>query len=164
MIHTAWMFKPGLVFWASLCLHILFTEMLVSLTSLSLRKDYIQNSPKMSSLHRILLDLYCVCSLSQGTLKLNKSARAPIGDAYWNWHTVHLTTCNAGHICREQGVGGCVVSGTTLYENYILFQEAQRAAKTQKQAEAGVKHKTSTEGMHSFYGFYVMELLVLHGQ
>lgn len=44
----------------------------------------------------------------------------------------------------------------------IYLQEAQRLAKAQKQAEAGVKHKTGTEGMYSFCGFYLMELLEVH--
>ena len=44
----------------------------------------------------------------------------------------------------------------------MFLQEAQRLAKAQKQAEAGVKHKTGTEGMYSFCGFYLMELLEVH--
>ena len=31
----------------------------------------------------------------------------------------------------------------------MFLQEAQRLAKAQKQAEAGVKHKTGTEGMYT---------------
>ena len=60
-------------------------------------------------------------------------------------------------------IGVCVVSHTTVYIMKIMYlQEAQRLAKAQKQAEAGVKHKTGTEGMYSFCGFYLMELLEVH--
>ena len=128
MIHTAWMFKPGLVFWASLCLHILFTEMLVSLTSLSLRKDYIQNSPKMSSLHRILLDLYCVCSLSQGTLKLNCMQKCK-GTNWWcllklTYSTSHYLQCWT-YLSWAGGGGMCSFWNYIVWKLYIVSGSAK---------------------------------------